>query len=213
MQEFNLARGPVRWVINPVKGLLPPTPLFQGWMGLWMGCSDLEGFSFRTQDFLPNTEARAAAAEKNHVSSKWEICETKEAAQWVAGWPQRWRWLPKNWKMKDLIQWYNQLSTRVQGTHWGWSAAQDEVVGMRSAAPSPLKMGGLLFQSQLLPQVKLLMYLSVLFMSVMEYKIDLQIGAGSAVLPACCGEERAEPEGEALCFPDLWVADSSSQWW
>lgn len=125
MQEFNLAWGPVRWVINPVKVLLPPTPLFQGWMGLWMGCWDLEGFSSRTQDFLPNTEARAAAAEKIHVSSKWEICETKEAAQWVAGWPQRWRWLPKNWKMKDLIQWYNQRTLGLVCSS-GWSG-WDEV--------------------------------------------------------------------------------------
>ena len=43
-------------------------------------------------------------------------------------------------------------------------------------------------------------YLRVLFMSDgrREREINRLIGAASAV---CCGEERAEPEGKALCSP------------
>lgn len=86
MQEFNLVQGPARWVINPVKVLLPSTPLYQCWMGFWIGCSDLEGFSFRTQDFLPNTGARAAAVadseSRRSVGQKpelsgWQWCRTE----------------------------------------------------------------------------------------------------------------------------------------
>lgn len=90
MQEFNLAWEPVRWVINPVKVLLPSTPLFRGWMGLWMGCSDLPGFSFRTP--------RLSAKHWSSCSSRWlweesgssqlkvGVLRDKSGAQWVAGW-------------------------------------------------------------------------------------------------------------------------------
>ena len=48
-------------------------------------------------------------------------------------------------------------------------------------------------------------YLGVLFTSDerMEQEIDRWILAASAVdsVPVCRGEERAEPEGEALCLP------------
>lgn len=134
MQEFNLAWGSVRWVINPVKVLLPSTPLFRGWMGLWMGCSDLPGFSFRIQDFLPNTEARAAAADSGksrvQVSSKWEIWETIEGAQWVAGWLAGRRLLWKYWKMLVLTNIRKMVSVGAGLTKIHF-AAQHEMVTMR----------------------------------------------------------------------------------
>ena len=50
-----------------------------------MGCSDLEGFGFRTKDFLPNTRALAAAADSDSGKDlKLDKCEIKEEAQWVA---------------------------------------------------------------------------------------------------------------------------------
>ncbi len=66
----------------------------------------------------------------------------------------------------------------------------------------PLQVGGVL-----LPQVEEFKYLGVLFTSEgrMEREIDRRIGAASAVMrsivPVCRGEERAEPQGEALDLP------------
>lgn len=164
MQEFNLAWGSVRWVINPVKVLLPSTPLFRGWMGLWMGCSGLPGFSFRIQDFLPNTEARAAAADSGksrvQVSSKWEIWETIEGAQWVAGWLAGRRLLWKYWKM--LV--FNKYPK--DGQCWCWCNKDTFCSSAWNGHDEAMKVDcSFRVGSKLLPQVEGFLYVGVLLMS------------------------------------------------
>lgn len=164
MQEFNLAWGSVRWVINPVKVLLPSTPLFRGWMGLWMGCSGLPGFSFRIQDFLPNTEARAAAADSGksrvQVSSKWEIWETIEGAQWVAGWLAGRRLLWKYWNM--LV--FNKYPK--DGQCWCWCNKDTFCSSAWNGHDEAMKVDcSLRVGSKLLPQVEGFLYVGVLLMS------------------------------------------------